>query len=196
MSELVASGAADGASTHPYCMDDDIDRILYTQEQLAQRVSEMGAAITKDYAGKQPLMVTVLRGAFVFMADLVRSVDLPSEVDFMAVSSYGSAAKSSGIVRIVKDLDTPLQDRDVIIVEDVLDSGLTLRSLSRNLHARGVRSLEIATLLLKNPDPAVTPRYVGFECPNEFVVGYGLDFAERYRNLPYIGVLKPSVYEK
>ncbi|MBS5450600.1 MAG: hypoxanthine phosphoribosyltransferase [Coriobacteriia bacterium] len=177
-------------------MDDDIDRILYTQEQLAQRVSEMGAAITKDYAGKQPLMVTVLRGAFVFMADLVRSVDLPSEVDFMAVSSYGSAAKSSGIVRIVKDLDTPLQDRDVIIVEDVLDSGLTLRYLSRNLHARGVRSLEIATLLLKNPDPAVTPRYVGFECPNEFVVGYGLDFAERYRNLPYIGVLKPSVYEK
>lgn len=177
-------------------LSEDIDRILYTQAQLSERVAQMGAQITRDYAGKHPLMVTVLRGAFIFMADLVRSVALPTEVDFMAVSSYGSAAKSSGIVRIVKDLDTPLQDRDVIIVEDVLDSGLTLRYLTRNLHARGARSLEVATLLLKNPNPAVTPRYVGFECPNEFVVGYGLDYAERYRNLPYIGILKPSVYEK
>ena len=177
-------------------MADDIERILYSREQLAARVAEMGAQIARDYAGKKPLLVAVLRGAFVFMADLSRAVDLPVETDFMAVSSYGNAVKSSGIVRIVKDLDTPLQDRDVLIVEDVLDSGLTLRYLSRNLHARGVRSLEIATLLLKNPEPAVTPRYVGFECPNEFVVGYGLDYAERYRNLPYIGVLKPSVYEK
>ena len=177
-------------------MGDDVERVLYSREQLAARVAEMGAQITRDYAGKQPLMVAVLRGAFVFMADLARAIDLPVETDFMAVSSYGNAVQSSGIVRIVKDLDTPLQDRDVLIVEDVLDSGLTLRYLSRNLHARGVRSLEIATLLLKNPNPAVTPRYVGFECPNEFVVGYGLDYAERYRNLPYIGVLKPSVYEK
>ena len=196
MSELAASSAPATEGAPAYRMDDDIERVLYTREQLEARVAQMGAQITQDYAGKKPLLVAVLRGAFVFMADLARAVDLPVETDFMAVSSYGNAVKSSGIVRIVKDLDTPLQDRDVLIVEDVLDSGLTLRYLSRNLHARGVRSLEIATLLLKNPEPAVTPRYVGFECPNEFVVGYGLDYAERYRNLPYIGVLKPSVYEK
>ena len=195
MSELAGSSAPLSANASG-CMGDDVERVLYSREQLAARVAEMGAQITRDYAGKQPLMVAVLRGAFVFMADLARAIDLPVETDFMAVSSYGNAVQSSGIVRIVKDLDTPLQDRDVLIVEDVLDSGLTLRYLSRNLHARGVRSLEIATLLLKNPNPAVTPRYVGFECPNEFVVGYGLDYAERYRNLPYIGVLKPSVYEK
>lgn len=177
-------------------LDDDIERILFSEEQIAHRVAELGDQISRDYAGRRPLMVAVLRGAFVFMADLLRQVTVDAEVDFMAVSSYGNAAKSSGIVRIVKDLDTPLHDRDVLIVEDVLDSGLTLRYLSRNLSARGPRSLEIATLLLKNPAPAVTPRYVGFECPNEYVVGYGLDFAERYRNLPYIGILKPSVYEK
>lgn len=176
-------------------MDDDIERVLFSREQIAARVTEMGEQISQDYRGKRPLMIAVLRGAFVFMADLLRSVNVPAEVDFMAVSSYGNAAHSSGVVRIIKDLDTPLHDRDVVVVEDVLDSGLTLRYLSRNLHARGLRSLEIATLLLKNPNPAVTPRYVGFECPNEFVVGYGLDYAECYRNLPYIGVLKPSIYE-
>lgn len=181
--------------TETTSMNDDIERVLFTQEQIARRVSEMGAQISQDYAGRSPLMITVLRGAFVFMADLIRYVTVPSEIDFMAVSSYGNAAKSSGIVRIVKDIDTSLLDRDVVIVEDVLDSGLTLRYLTRNLQARGARSLEIATLLLKNEEPAVTPRYVGFKCPDEFVVGYGLDFAERYRNLPYIGVLKPSVYE-
>ena len=175
-------------------MNDDIESVLFSEEQIADRVRAMGAQITQDYAGTKPLMVCVLRGASLFLADLVRAVDLPLEMDFMAVSSYGKAAKSSGIVRIVKDLDTMLRDRDVIIVEDVLDSGLTLKYLMANLGSRQPRSLEIATLLLKNPAPAVTPRYVGFECPNEFVVGYGLDYAERYRNLPYIGVLKPEVY--
>ncbi len=178
------------------CMANDIDRVLFTEEQIAGRVRELGRQISEDYAGKNPLMVCILRGASVFLADLVRSVDLPVEIDFMAVSSYGKAAKSSGIVRIVKDLEAPLHGRDVVIVEDVLDSGLTLKYLTANLGSRQPRSLEIAALLLKNPEPAVTPRYVGFECPNEFVVGYGLDYAERYRNLPYIGVLKPEVYER
>ena len=177
-------------------MANDIDRVLFTEEQIAGRVRELGRQISEDYAGKNPLMVCILRGASVFLADLVRSVDLPVEIDFMAVSSYGKAAKSSGIVRIVKDLEAPLHGRDVVIVEDVLDSGLTLKYLTANLGSRQPRSLEIAALLLKNPEPAVTPRYVGFECPNEFVVGYGLDYAERYRNLPYIGVLKPEVYER
>lgn len=172
----------------------DIDRVLFTQDQIAARVAELGARITADYAGKTPLMVCILRGASVFMADLARCVDLPVEIDFMAVSSYGVAAKSSGIVRIVKDLESPLRGRDVLIVEDVLDSGLTLKYLTANLGSRGPASLEIATLLQKNPACAVSPRYVGFDCPAEFVVGYGLDYAERYRNLPYIGVLKPEVY--
>lgn len=175
-------------------MENDIERVVFTREQIAQRVREMGEQLTRDYAGTRPLMVCTLRGAFVFMADLVRSMELPVEVDFMAVSSYGDSFRSSGIVRILKDLDTPLAGRDVIVVEDVLDSGLTLKYLAANLGSRGPRSLEIATLLLKNPEPAIMPRYVGFECPDEFVVGYGLDYAERYRNLPYIGILKPSVY--
>ena len=178
------------------CMANDIDRVLFTEEQIAGRVRELGCQIARDYAGSNPLMVCILRGASVFTADLVRAVDLPVELDFMAVSSYGMAAKSSGIVRIVKDLESPVRDRDVVIVEDVLDSGLTLKYLTANLGSRQPRSLEIAALLCKNPRPAVTPRYVGFECPDEFVVGYGLDYAERYRNLPYIGVLKREVYER
>ncbi len=177
-----------------YSMVDDIESVMYDEQTIAARVREMGLQIASDYADTKPLMICILRGASVFMADLVRNIDLPVEIDFMAVSSYGSDVKSSGIVRIVKDLDTPVRDRDVIIVEDVLDSGLTLKYLSANLGARSPHSLEIATLLLKNPAPAVTPRYVGFTCPNKFVVGYGLDYAERYRNLPYIGVLKPAVY--
>lgn len=172
----------------------DIDRVLFTEDQIARRVAELGQEISADYAGKSPLMVCILRGASVFMADLVRRVDLPVEMDFMAVSSYGVAAKSSGVVRIVKDLESPLHGRDVLIVEDVLDSGLTLKYLTANLGSRGPASLQIATLLQKNPACAVSPRYVGFDCPAEFVVGYGLDYAEKYRNLPYIGVLKPEVY--
>lgn len=177
-----------------HALENDIERVIFTQEQIAQRVREMGEEISRDYDGRHPLLVTVLKGAFIYMADLARSLSVDADVDFMAVSSYGDAMHSSGIVRIVKDLDTPIQDRDVLIVEDVLDSGLTLRYLTRNLKSRGARSLEIATLLLKNPSPVVTPKYVGFDCPNEFVVGYGLDFSERYRNLPYIGVLKKSAY--
>ena len=177
-------------------MANDIERVLFTEDEIKARVRELGEQITRDYAGKNPLLICTLRGAYIVMADLSRAIDLPVEVDFMAVSSYGKEAKSSGIVRIVKDLDTPLRDRDVIIVEDVLDSGLTLKYLTENLGARQPRSLKIATLLLKNPAPAIDPDYVGFVCPDEFVVGYGLDFAEKYRNLPYIGVLKPEVYMK
>ena len=176
------------------CMGQDVERVLFSTEVIADRVRELGEQIARDYAGKNPLLVCVLRGGSVFMADLARAIDLPLEMDFMAVSSYGKAMKSSGTVRIVKDLDTPLAGRDVLIVEDVLDSGLTLKYLMDNLGARKPKSIEIAALLLKNPAPAVTPRYVGFDCPDEFVVGYGLDFAEKYRNLPYIGVLKPEVY--
>ena len=178
----------------PDCMESDIERVLFTQDAIAARVRELGSQIAQDYAGTNPLLVCILRGASIFTADLVRSIDLPVEMDFMAVSSYGSAAKSSGIVRIVKDLESPVRDRDIIIVEDVLDSGLTLKYLTANLGSRSPRSLAIATLLQKNPSSAVVPRYVGFDCPNEFVVGYGLDYAERYRNLPYIGILQPSVY--
>jgi len=177
-----------------YSMENDIDRVLFTEDQIQARVRELGEQITRDYAGKKPLLICTLRGAYIVMAYLSRAIDLPVEVDFMAVSSYGKEVKSSGVVRIIKDLDTPILDRDVIIIEDVLDSGLTLKYLSENLSARNPRSLKIATLLLKNPAPAIEPDYVGFVCPDEFVVGYGLDYAEVYRNLPYIGVLKPEVY--
>ena len=177
------------AGMHPH-----IDHVIFDTETIAKRVSEMGAQITADYMNSRPIIICILRGASIFMADLVRAIELPMDIDFMAVSSYGKAAHSSGIVRIVKDLDVPLDGRDVLIVEDVLDSGLTLKYLSSNLQARSPKSLEIATLLLKNPDPAVVPKYVGFECPSEFVVGYGLDYDERYRNLPYIGALKREIY--
>ncbi len=180
----------------PDSLEHDIERELFSAEQIRKRVTELGQQITEDYAGKTPLMVCILRGASIFLADLVRCIDLPVELNFMAVTSYGNAARSSGVVRIIKDLDSPLRGRDVIVVEDVLDSGLTLKYLSANLGSRSPNSLEIATLLLKNQTPAVIPRYVGFDCPNEFVVGYGLDYAEHYRNLPYIGVLKREVYSK
>ena len=157
----------------------------------------MGDQITKDYQGKDLVLIAVLRGAVVFMGDLMRSIDCPLSIDFMAVSSYGEGAKSSGIVRIVKDLDIDIKGRDVLIVEDILDSGLTLRYLMKNLSSRHPASLEVATFLwkdVKGKQAAVNPKYVGTHCPDAFVVGYGLDFAERYRNLPYVGVLKPEVY--
>ena len=181
----------------PYNMSNDIDHVLFTKEQLAKRVAEIGAQITADYADNEvpPLVICILRGAATFACDLVRAIDLPIEIDYMAISSYGASTRSSGILRIVKDLDTDIKDRDVIVIEDVLDSGLTLRYLSANLQARGVRSFEVATLLCKRRTAAIDPRYVGFECPDEFVVGYGLDYAQKYRNLPYVGVLKPEVYE-
>ncbi|MEG0072529.1 MAG: hypoxanthine phosphoribosyltransferase [Raoultibacter sp.] len=175
---------------------DDIGRILFTEEQLHNRIKEMGAQITEDYEGKNLLVISVLRGAAVFMADLVREINLPLEMDYMAISSYGNGAKSSGVVRILKDTTTSVENRHVLIAEDILDSGLTLKYLLKNLSSRNPASLNVATLLRKETrqQAEIDCGYVGFECPDEFIVGYGLDFAERYRNLPFIGVLKPELY--
>ena len=177
-------------------MGDDLERILLTEEQLGSRLDEIAAQIDADYAGKDVLLVGVLKGAVMVMADLARRLHGPVQMDWMAVSSYGSGTKSSGVVRILKDLDADLTGRHVLIVEDIIDSGLTLSWLVANLRSRGPASVEIATMLRK-PEAAkvdVDVRYVGFEIPNEFVVGYGLDYAERYRNLPFVGTLAPHVY--
>ncbi|MGZ4132265.1 MAG: hypoxanthine phosphoribosyltransferase [Actinomycetota bacterium] len=174
----------------------DIEKVLIDEATIQAKLVEMGARITADYADKKILLVGVLKGAFVLMADLSRHILLPLEFDFMAVSSYGAATKSSGVVRILKDLDHDLEGLDVLVVEDIVDSGLTLKYLLKNLAARRPASLEVAALLRKVGIQQVELdlRYVGFDIPNEFVVGYGLDFAEKYRNLPYIGTLKPSAY--
>ncbi|MDQ1468138.1 MAG: hypoxanthine phosphoribosyltransferase [Actinomycetota bacterium] len=168
--------------------DPDLGRVLVDADELQQRVAQLGKEITSDFAEEPPLLVGVLKGAFMFMADLSRSIDLPVEFDFMAVSSYGSATRTSGVVRIVKDLDIDLTGRRVLIVEDIVDSGLTLSYLRKNLLARGPRSLDVCALLVKEGlqrnDPDL--RYTGFRIPPVFVVGYGLDAAEQYRNLPYI----------
>jgi hypoxanthine phosphoribosyltransferase len=166
----------------------DIGRVVVSEDELRGRITELGKDITADYAGRPPLLVGVLKGAFVFMSDLSRAIDLPVEFDFMAVSSYGSATRSSGVVRIIKDLDLDLGGRDVIIVEDIVDSGLTLAYLRKNLAARNPATLEVCALLVKDGLQRVDLdlRYVGFRIPPEFVVGYGLDVGERYRNLPYI----------
>ncbi|HSK97246.1 MAG TPA: hypoxanthine phosphoribosyltransferase [Euzebyales bacterium] len=176
---------------------DDIEEVLIPAERVQQRLRELAADVTRDYAGQRLLLVGVLKGAFMVMADLARYLDLPIEVDFMAVSSYGSATKTSGVVRILKDLERDIADHHVLVVEDIVDSGLTLKYLLKNLAARGPRSLEVLTLLTK-PDaarPELRVRYQGFEVPNVFVVGYGLDYAERYRNMPCIATLSPKVYE-
>lgn len=178
-------------------MEKDIERILITAEELRERVAELGAQISRDYAGKTPLIISILRGSYIFMADLTRSVTIPCVVDFMAVSSYGSGAVSSGKVRIVKDLSEDVAGRDVLVVEDILDSGNTLSNLIELLKARKAGSIRLCTLLDK-PErrvQQVSCDYVGFTIPDHFVVGYGLDYAEKYRNLPYIGVLKPSIYQ-
>ncbi len=176
----------------------DLDRVLFSEGEIKACVKRMGEQITKDYAGKSVVVISVLRGAAIFMADLVREIDLPLEMDYMAVSSYGNGAKSSGVVRILKDLDTHIEGRHVIVAEDILDSGLTLRFLLKNLASRNPASLAVATLLRKDtPHQAdIDCKYIGFECPDEFIVGYGLDYAERYRNLPLIGVLKREMYDK
>lgn len=165
--------------------------VLVTREQIAARLAEMGAEITRDYEGKDLLLVAVLKGAFMVMADLVREIRLPLDIDFMAVSSYGDATQSSGVVRILKDLDSEIAGRHVLIVEDIIDSGLTLDYLRRNLAVRGPASLEIATLLLKRGLQRVPleVRYVGFEIPPDFVIGYGLDLVGRMRNLPHVAVM-------
>ncbi len=168
-----------------------IDEILVQADDLKRRVRELGEQVSKDYEGRDLLLVCVLKGAVFFLADLMRTITIPCEVDFMAVSSYGSATDSSGVVRILKDLDRPIEHVDVLIVEDIVDSGLTLQYLLRNLGARQPRSLEVCALLTK-PDRRkvdLEPKYVGFEIPDRFAIGYGLDHAERYRNLPYVAAL-------
>ena len=179
-------------------LEQDIERVLFTEEELKARVAEIAARIDKDYAGKEPMLISVLRGSFIFMADLARAITLPCTVDFMAVSSYGSGTTSSGQVKITKDLSESIEGRDIIVVEDILDSGNTLSYLFQLLQARHPASVRLCTLLDKpsRRTKPVTADYTGFTVEDLFVVGYGLDYAEKYRNLPYIGILKPSVYEK
>jgi hypoxanthine phosphoribosyltransferase len=167
--------------------------VLVSAEQLQRRVAELGEQISRDYAGRSLLLIGVLKGAVFFLSDLMRFIEVPVEVDFMAVASYGSATDSSGVVRILKDLDAAIEGREVLIVEDIVDSGLTLQYLMRNLGSRKPASLEVCALLTKPARRKVelTPRYVGFEIPNRFVVGYGLDFEERHRNLPFVAALEP-----
>jgi len=174
----------------------EIAEVLVEADALQRRVSELGAEISSDYAGRDLLLVCVLKGAVFFLSDLMRRIDVPCEVDFMAVASYGSSTDSSGVVRILKDLDAPIEGRDVLIVEDIVDSGLTLSYLLRTLRARDPATLEVCALLTKpeRREVDLPIRYVGFEIPNRFVIGYGLDHAERFRNLPFVGTLAPHVY--
>ena len=177
-------------------MKEDVLRVLLSEDVIREKVRELGGKITADYKNSNLMLVTVLKGAVVFLADLMRQIDVPAEIDFMVVSSYGSGVKSSGVVKIVKDLDVPLAGKDILIVEDILDSGLTLSYIKELLESRGPRSIRIATLLDKPSRRKVDLQadYIGFSVPDEFVIGYGLDYDEKYRNLPYIGILKPEVY--
>ena len=177
-------------------LDADIEEVLISADAIHDKIAELAKQIDDDYNGRQPLLVGVLKGAVMFMSDLARALDRPSALEFMAVSSYGSGTQSSGVVRILKDLDRDIAGQHVLIVEDIIDSGLTLSWLLKNLASRQPASIEVVALLRK-PDAVkvhVPVKYVGFDIPNEFVVGYGLDYAERYRDLPYIGRLRPSVY--
>ncbi len=177
-------------------MNQDIERVLLSKEEIEQKVMEIGAQISSDYEGKNPIIISVLKGSFIFMADLVRAITVPCTIDFMSVSSYGSGTQSSGEVKIVKDLDNSLEGRHIIVVEDILDSGRTLSYLMETMKARGAASIALCTFLDK-PERRVVPvetSYCGFEVPDAFLVGYGLDYNQCYRNLPYVGVLKPSVY--
>jgi len=177
-------------------MGDDLEKVLVTEEQIKARLRELAAEIDADYAGKDLLLVGVLKGAVMVMADLARELHHPAEMDWMAVSSYGAGTTSSGVVRILKDLDADLKDRHVLIVEDVIDSGLTLSWLAGNLRSRGPASVEVCTMVRKPLafEVDLDVKYIGFDLPNEFIVGYGLDYAEKYRNLPFIGTLAPHVY--
>ncbi len=175
----------------------DIQEVVLDEEDIREINRKLGEAITRDYADKNPLVISVLRGAVVFTADLIREIKCPVGIDFMAVSSYGDSAKSSGVVRIVKDLDTEIEGRHVIITEDILDSGLTLNFLIDMLKRRNPASIEVVAFTVKDVDgreAAVEPKYVGTHVEDNFIVGYGLDYAEQYRNLPYVGILKPEVY--
>jgi hypoxanthine phosphoribosyltransferase len=176
--------------------DGVLEGVLISEDELRARVNDLGQQVSRDYEGLDPLLVAVLKGAVIFAGDLLRAITIPCAIDFMAISSYGSGTESSGVVRILKDLDAPIAGRHVLVVEDIVDSGLTLKYLLKNLAGRKPATLEVAALLRKEGIQQVelNLRYVGFDIPNEFVVGYGLDFAEKYRNLPYIGTLKPTAY--
>lgn len=178
-------------------MNKDIKKILIEEKILQAKVAELGAKVTEDYRGKDLLIVCVLKGAVIFTSDLIRKIDLPLDIDFMAISSYGANTKSSGVVRILKDLDMSIEGKHVLIVEDIIDSGLTLAYMIENLKSRGPASVEICTILDKKERRTIELdiKYTGFVVPDEFVVGYGLDYAEKYRNLPYIAVLKEEVYQ-
>lgn len=179
-------------------MNKDIKEILLSEEVLKEKIKEMGERISKDYEGRDLILLGILKGSVVFMSDLIKDITIPCKIDFMAVSSYGDSTKSSGIVKIIKDLDFEIKDKDILIVEDIIDSGVTLKYLMKYLGSRNPRSLEVACLLNK-PDRRkedIDVKYLGFDVPDYFLVGYGLDYAEIYRNLPYIGILKESVYNK
>ncbi len=178
-------------------MHGDVLKVLLSEEEIAEKVREIGAQITQDYAGKTPVIISVLKGSFVFIADLIRAIEVDCQVDFMVVSSFCGTV-STGAVKIIKDIDIPVENRDVLIVEDILDSGLTLSYLTEIFEGRAPASLRIATLLDKpsRRKADIVPDYIGFTVPDEFVIGYGLDYNEKYRNIPYIGVLKPSVYSE
>lgn len=177
-------------------MQNDIKEVLFTAEKLAQRVSELGQQITSDYEGKELLVIGVLKGANVFLSDLIRHIEIPIEIDFIAAASYGNSTESSGVVRLLKDLDYPIENRHVLLIEDLIDTGLTLHYLAENLKARLPASFKICTLLDKpeRRKVAMEVDYKGFDIPDEFIVGYGIDYSQKYRNLPYIATLKPEVY--
>ena len=177
-------------------MGDDLEKVLIPEDELQSKIKELAARIDADYAGRELLLVGVLKGAVMVMADLARALHVPVQMDWMAVSSYGAGTRSSGVVRVLKDLDTDIMNRHVLIVEDIIDSGMTLHWLLENLKSRNPASLEVCALLRK-PEAVKVPidvKYIGFDIPNEFVIGFGLDYAERYRNLPFIGTLAPHVY--
>ncbi|MGO4270467.1 hypoxanthine phosphoribosyltransferase [Paenibacillus sp. TAF58] len=177
-------------------MYSDIQEVLYSEEQIQGKIKELGEKLSVDYEGKNPLVICVLKGAFIFMADLVKQIRVPLELDFMAVSSYGQSTKSSGVVKIIKDLDVPVEGRHILIVEDIIDSGLTLSYLIDVLERRNAKTISVVALFNKPARRTVDlePEYAGYVLPDEFVVGYGLDYAEKYRNLPFIGILKPEIY--
>lgn len=177
---------------------EDLERVLVTKEEIAEKVRELGERITQDYKGKQPIVICILKGAVVFFTDLIREIDLPMQIDFMAISSYGSSTKSTGVVKLVKDLDRDVSGRDVLVVEDIVDSGMTLSYIKSELQHRGASSVRIATLLDKPARRRVDLKveYSCFEIPDAFVVGYGLDYDEKYRNLPDVGILAPRIYTK
>ena len=181
-------------------MDQDISRILLTEAQIKERIRELGRDITRDYNGKPLHLVGVLKGSVMFMTDLMRQIDLPVTVDFLAISSYSSGTKTTGVVQLIKDLSSPIDGKDVLVVEDILDSGLTLTYITEMLRAKDANSVKVCTLLNKpgrrDPSADIQADYEGFVIPDEFVVGYGLDYAEKYRNLPFVGILDCKVYEK